>query len=121
MRFYGIAAATAALSIALVGCQTGGPSGGPPVVQARGIEGQWVDPNGIVSSFTNGVFETRTSDTNEKLAEGTYRYQSGQLVAIDLRSLVRGTTSQVNCALVTQSQLNCTSSAGAQFSLTRRA
>lgn len=120
MKFYRIAAPVAVLSLAIAGCQTGGP-GGPAVVQPSSIEGQWIDANGIVSSFNGGIFETRTSDTNEKLAEGNYRYQSGQLVEIDMRSLVRGTTSKVNCAVVTPSQLNCTSSAGAQFSLTRRA
>ncbi|AHB02854.1 outer membrane lipoprotein [Brucella ceti TE28753-12] len=79
-----------------------------------------VDPNGIASSFNGGIFETRTTDTNEKLAEGNYLYLSPQLVEINMRSIVRGTTSKVNCALVSPTQLNCTSSAGSRFSLTRR-
>ncbi len=37
-----------------------------------------------------------------------------------MTSLVRNTQSKVNCALVSQSQLNCTTAEGAQFSLTRR-
>lgn len=85
------------------------------------IDGGWIDANGITSSFNGGVFETRTTDTNEKLAEGNYRLVSPRLVEIDMRSIVRGTTSKVNCALVTTSQLNCTTSTGAQFSLTRKA
>jgi hypothetical protein len=117
------ASALAVLSVMLAACQSVGPVGGnvPTVGRAGGIEGNWVDANGITSSFNSGVFVTRTTDTNEKLAEGTYRYDNPQLVAIDMRSLVRGTTSRVNCALVSPAQLNCTSSAGSQFSLTRKA
>lgn len=118
-------ATLAALGISLAACQTQVPSFGgggiAPQATPAGIDGNWVDANGITSSFNGGVFITRTTDTNEKLAEGSYRYQSPRLVEIEMRSLVRGTVSKVNCALVSQSQLNCTSSAGAQFSLQRRA
>lgn len=107
----------------LAACQSSGPIGGgsiPATSANTSIDGNWVDANGIVSSFNGGAFETRATDTNERLAEGSYRYLSQRLVEIDMRSIVRGTVSKVNCALVTQSQLNCTSSTGAQFSLTRR-
>ncbi|MFC4624544.1 outer membrane lipoprotein Omp10 [Daeguia caeni] len=124
MKRFSLIASLGAMSVVLAACQTGGPAGGGvPVVNRTpaGIEGSWIDANGITSSFNGGVFETRTTDTNEKLAEGSYRYQSPQLVEIDMRSLVRGTVSRVNCALVSPSQLNCTSSTGAHFSLNRRA
>jgi predicted small secreted protein len=124
MKSFRIVAPLAVMSLVLAACETTGPVGGnvPTVSRApSGIEGSWVDPNGIVSSFNGGIFETRTTDTNERLAEGNYRYQSPQLVEIDMRSLVRGTSSKVNCALVSQNQLNCTSSAGSRFSLNRRA
>lgn len=85
------------------------------------IEGEWVDPNGIISSFRGGTFETRTTDTGDLLATGNYRYVTPRMVEIDLRSLLRQTNSRVNCAVVSLSQLNCTSSDGAQFSLTRTA
>lgn len=115
----------AVVSLALVGCVATGPGGGGgvPIINRgpAGIEGNWVDANGITSSFNSGVFVTRTTDTNERLAEGNYRYLSPQLVEINMRSIVRGTTSSVNCALVSPTQLNCTSSAGSRFSLTRRA
>ncbi|WOC16799.1 outer membrane lipoprotein Omp10 [Pseudochrobactrum sp. MP213Fo] len=119
-------ALTATLAIALTACTTYGPGdnggGNLPIRPANnGIDGGWMDANGITSSFNGGVFETRTTDTNEKLAEGNYRYLSPRLVEIDMRSIVRGTTSKVNCALVTTSQLNCTTSTGSQFSLTRKA
>lgn len=110
-----------AIGLGLAACQSVGPgtspyqSGRPASV----VDGNWIDPNGIISRFNGGVFETRTTDTNEKLAEGNYRYLNPQLVEIDMRSIVRGTASKVNCALVTQSQLNCTTSTGAQFTLRR--
>ena len=85
-----------------------------------GVEGAWVDPNGIVSTFAAGTFTTRTTDTNQLLASGTYINTSPTLVEINMTSLVRNTQSKVNCALVSQSQLNCTTAEGAQFSLSRR-
>ncbi len=110
---------TAGLAAALVGCQSYS-SAPPPVVQRQtGVEGRWVDPNGIISSFQAGRFETRTTDTNSLLAAGTYRQTSPTLVEIELTSILRNTTSRVNCAVVTRSQMNCTSSAGSQFTLAR--
>ncbi|MEI2299582.1 outer membrane lipoprotein Omp10 [Ensifer sp. MJa1] len=93
---------------------------GPPAQQASGVEGSWVDPNGIVSTFAGGTFSTRTTDTNQLLASGNYTKTSPTLVEINMTSLVRNTQSKVACALVTQNQLNCTTDAGAQFSLARR-
>lgn len=112
--------AVGALAGLLAACQSATYSSRPVEVQPLGIDGQWTDPNGIISSFYNGRFETRTTDTNSLLAEGSYRYVSDQIVEIELTSLLRQTTSRVNCALATPSQLNCTSSTGAQFTLVRR-
>lgn len=114
-----------ALSALLAACQTGvpvdGPGAGPVVAPApAGVEGNWVDPNGMISSFSGGTFQTRAPDTNEKLAEGTYRSVSPNLVQLEMRSIVRGTVSNVNCSLYSANQLNCTSSAGSQFSLSRK-
>jgi hypothetical protein len=92
----------------------------PQRVAPIGVEGNWVDPNGIVSTFSGGQFQTRTSDgTNTQLASGTYS-TTGNVTQINLYSNIKQTTSLVNCALVTGSQLNCTTETGAQFSLTRR-
>lgn len=124
MKRFRIIGSLALMSLVLAACETTGPVGGnsqSSVGRPGGIEGNWSDPNGIVSSFNGGNFQTRTTDTNERLAEGSYRYQSPQLVEIDMRSIVRGTSSKVNCALVSPNQLNCTSSTGARFSLTRGA
>ena len=112
--------AVGALAGLLAACQTASYNPQPMAPQTQGIDGQWVDPNGIISSFNNGRFETRTTDTNSLLAEGSYRFVSDQIIEIELTSLLRQTTSRVNCALATPSQLNCTSSTGAQFTLVRR-
>lgn len=114
-------------AVALASCQTERTPRDMPAVQQQhqrpvpqGVEGAWVDPNGIVSTFAGGTFTTRTTDTNQLLASGTYINTSPTLVAINMTSLVRNTQSKVNCALVSQSQLNCTTAEGAQFSLARR-
>lgn len=107
-----------AISVGLSACI---PSYGPgPGYDPNSIEGQWIDANGIQSSFNGGKFETRTTDTNTLLATGRYRYTGNRLVQIDIRSLVRNTNSRVNCSLVSPTQLNCTSNTGGQFSLNRR-
>ena len=113
----------AAAAMALASCQTERAPRELPTVQQpvpTGVEGAWVDPNGIVSTFAGGTFTTRTTDTNQLLASGTYVNTSPTLVEISMTSLVRNTQSKVNCALVSQSQLNCTTAEGAQFSLARR-
>lgn len=105
---------------ALTACYSSGPRPLPTIQQAPTVDGQWVDPNGIVSTFNAGTFSTRTTDTNQLLASGTYTSVSDRLVEINMTSLVRNTQSKVNCALVTPNQLNCTSDGGSQFSLARR-
>ncbi|WP_455270187.1 outer membrane lipoprotein Omp10 [Rhizobium herbae] len=85
-----------------------------------GVEGAWVDPNGVVSTFSGGTFSTRTTDSNQELASGTYINLSPKLVEISMYSVLRKTQSKVNCAMVSASQLNCTTDSGAQFSLSRK-
>ena len=113
-----IAAAT------LTACVSNPPPGRLPqqsgAPRAQGVDGTWADPNGIVSTFQGGTFTTRSTDSNSLLASGNYRNVSPTLVEINMTSLVRNTTSRVNCALVTPNQLNCTQDTGAQFSLARR-
>jgi len=83
------------------------------------IEGNWVDSNGIHSSFRNGYFETRATDTQEKLSEGNYVMRSQDRVDIEIHSLVRGTVSRVSCSFAGPEQLQCRSPEGASFSLYR--
>lgn len=109
--------------LAVAGCQTGpGPSSPGPVARApQGVEGEWVSTDGVaMSRFNAGAFETLAVDTGNKLATGTYTNISPTMVSISVTSIIRQTTSSVNCSLVTASQMNCTSSAGQQFVLVRK-
>ena len=120
------AVAVMALAIALAGCQSfgGGPVRGPIAAApapTSGFDGEWLSMDGVaMSRFSGGIFETLATDTGNKLAEGTYTQIDPSTVSISVTSLIRQTTTQVNCAMVSQSQLNCTSSTGQQFSLVRR-
>ncbi len=120
------AAGAIAVALALAGCQgvggpprSGGPIGTPP--PSSSFDGDWMSTDGVaISRFTAGRFETLATDTGNKLAEGNYTQTGPSSVTISVTSLIRQSTTQVNCAMVTQTQLNCTSSAGSQFSLIRR-
>lgn len=114
-------AALAGAAAALAACVSSDPRPMPVATRAApvGVEGAWRDPNGIVSTFQAGTFTTRTTDSNQLLASGTYVSTSPSLVEISMTSLVRKTQSKVNCALVNPTQLNCTADSGSQFTLTR--
>ena len=113
--FAGVLAGLAALAA----CQSAGP-GGPGMAPA-GVEGQWMSSDGVaVSTFSGGTFTTTAVDTGNKLAEGSY-IVSGANVQISGTSVIRQTPVSFNCMMAGGSQLNCTSSSGQQFGLTRRA
>jgi len=115
------AAAIAATAAILAGCVSSGPGGGPLAATPQGVEGEWMSTDGVaVSRFAGGTFQTNALDTGNKLAEGSYRMADNRNVEITMRSLIRQTTSNVNCSMVAANQLNCTSSGGQQFVLTRR-
>ena len=116
------AGAVAALSIILAGCLGGGSGGGPSRPSQTGVEGTWIDAQGTgLSTISGGVFTTVATDTGQKLAEGSYALTNPTSVQISGTSLIRQAPISFNCLLVSSSQLNCTSSAGTQFVLTRRA
>jgi hypothetical protein len=124
MRFqrgFAAAATVAALTL-LAGCMGGGGAQQPPVTaKPTGVEGEWLSSDGVaISRFAGGVFETIATDTGNKLADGSYTYTDARTVTITVRSLIRNTTTAVNCALVSPVQLNCTASSGSQFILTRK-
>jgi hypothetical protein len=125
MKLTGKLKAPAALvaMLALAACQSAGGGGGGPVAAApSGVEGSWVSADGVaISNFRAGRFETLAADTGNKLAEGPYTQMDQNTVQIQVTSIIRQTTTAVNCALVSPQQLNCTSSTGQQFSLNRRA
>lgn len=113
-------ASLAALA-ALAGCQMVSSRPAPIAVQTAGVDGDWMSTDGVaISRFIGGRFETIATDTGNKLAEGSYQYSDARTVAITVRSLIRQTTTNVNCAVATPTQLNCTSSDGNQFVLVRR-
>ena len=116
------AAAIAGLSAVLAGCMSGGGGGSPTRPAQTGIEGSWIDAQGTgLSTLSGGVFTTVATDTGQKLAEGSYVANGATSVQISGTSLIRQSPISFNCLLVSTSQLNCTSSAGQQFVLTRRA
>lgn len=118
-----------ALLFALAGCQAMGPGPGQmasrpmtqaPQISASGVDGEWASTDGVaISRFSNGRFETVATDTGNRLAEGNYVDRGQGNVEITLTSLIRQTTSRVNCQMSTPGQLNCTGEAGNQFSLIR--
>ena len=99
-----------------------GRGGTSPARRASGIEGTWIDAQGTgLSTLSGGIFQTVATDTGQKLAEGSYSLNSPTSVQITGTSLIRQSPISFNCLLISTSQLNCTSSAGQQFVLTRRA
>lgn len=112
--------------VAIAGCQSDVPyrEGGGPVAAAPGdsVQGDWMSADGVaISRFSGGgTFETLATDTGNKLAQGTYRFRDPSTVDIEVTSLIRNSTSSVACAVVSNAQLNCTSSAGQRFVLSRR-
>ena len=115
--------AIAVLSAALAGCMSSGDAGGPPMRMApKGVEGAWIDAQGTgLSTFSGGVFQTVATDTGQKLSDGSYVSTGPTSVEINGTSLIRQSPISFNCLLISTSQLNCTSSGGQQFVLTRRA
>lgn len=117
-------ATVAGLSVLLAGCLGGGagPGSGPSRPVQTGVEGNWIDAQGTgLSTISGGVFATVATDTGQKLAEGSYMLNNPTSVQITGTSLIRQSPISFNCLLVSANQLNCTSSAGQQFVLTRRA
>ena len=112
----GILAAAAA---SLAGCVSGGPAN--KLTLAPVVDGAWISTDGVaVSTFSGGVFTTTATDTGNKLADGNYTMTDARNVAITVVSRIRNTTTNVNCALASADQLNCTSSTGTNFVLARR-
>lgn len=116
-----LSAGAAASLLAAAACTTNGPS--EPIAAApKGVEGNWIDAKGTgLSTFAAGSFTTVATDTGQKLSEGSYTMTGATSVEIHGTSLIRQTPVSFNCLMVSTSQLNCTSSSGQNFVLTRRA
>lgn len=114
------AGALALLAVAVAGCQMAAPMRAPIAPQRAGFEGTWLSTDNVaVSTLSGGQFVTKARDTGATLATGSYRNIDQRTVTINVTSMIRNTTSNVNCALVNASQMNCTSSTGSQFTLVR--
>ena len=112
----------AASLLAAAACTTTGPSEPLPTAGPKGVEGNWIDAKGTgLSTFAAGSFTTVATDTGQKLSEGSYTMTGPTAVEIHGTSLIRQTPVSFNCLMVSTSQLNCTSSSGQNFVLTRRA
>ena len=110
-----------ALATMLAACTTGGSEGPSIGSQPRGVEGSWLNAEGkAVSTLSGGVFTTVSAETGEKFADGSYTKTGATSVEINGTSLIRQQPIAFNCLLVSINQLNCTSSAGQNFVLTRR-
>lgn len=115
--------ATAGVAMVLAGCvgTAEGPAARVPVRASGAVEGAWIDSGGTgLSTFAGGVFQTTATDTGQKLADGSYRMRDARTVEITGTSLIRQSPISFNCLMVGNTQLNCTSSGGQQFTLTRR-
>lgn len=105
---------------ALAGCSTSG-GGSSRTAAASPVDGDWLSTDGVaVSRFQGGVFSTTATDTGNKLAEGSYRFNDNRMISISGTSLIRQTPIAFNCLLATPQQLNCTNATGQNFSLSRR-
>jgi hypothetical protein len=119
MKKFAIPALLAAA--ALASCSTSSDRPLPTQPAAVSIDGAWTDPNGLISTFQAGSFNTRTTDTNQLLASGTYvKLPGNNLYEISMTSHVQNKQSKVNCAMISPSQVNCTADSGAQFTLMRK-
>lgn len=109
------------LAAAAAGCVSSGPGGGGPVAVASTVEGNWIDTQGTgLSTLTGGSFQTVATDTGQRLASGSYVVTGPNAIQISGTSLIRQSPISFNCILAGANQLNCTSSGGQQFTLTRR-
>ncbi len=98
-----------------------GGGGGQQARRTTPVDGQWTDTAGVgAATFSGGLFTNVATDTGNRLAEGTYSMRDSTTIDLNFRSLIRQQDVAATCLLVTSTQMNCTSSAGAQFSLIRR-
>ncbi|MGL4489807.1 MAG: hypothetical protein ACRCU5_10230 [Rhizobiaceae bacterium] len=124
MKFNRLAVVAVLASGFLASCQTSDFGARDRDVAAApvGIDGDWVDTRGInTAKFGGGTFTSVDANTGQTMARGSYTYRDQQNVDLAFTSLIRNTSVNAACIVVAQSQLNCTTSSGAKFTLVRRA
>ena len=102
--------------VLLAGCQTGSPSFGRA---ATPVDGTWIAGNQeSVTTFSRGRMTTNLRDTGELVAEGTYQFNGGTVVAqwVALRNLQNRSAT---CSLTQPDMLNCQPAGAAPFVLNR--
>jgi hypothetical protein len=111
-------AAGSVVALALLGgCVSSGGSPG----ETSSVEGEWLSTDGVaVSRLAGGLYESVAADTGNRLAHGVYRMDDPRTATITGETVAEQNPIAFNCALVAASQLNCTSTSGEQFVLTRR-
>ncbi|GHC64284.1 hypothetical protein [Limoniibacter endophyticus] len=117
------------IALALAGCVGDGPSrpvsmgpGANPAPQRSPFDGNWMGADGVaVSTLNNGRFESRTQGTGELLTTGNYTPRDPRTIDLSFYSIKSQQNTQATCALVSDSQMNCTLANGNNFVLTRRA
>ena len=115
----------AILAASISGCMSSGGGGGRQRAAETGVEGTWMDTTGGQSTLSGGIFKTVSVETGNTLSEGSYTKTGSDSVSIVGTSMIRKAKNlpseiSFNCLLADQHQLNCTSSTGATFVLTRR-
>lgn len=125
MRLVKVGSMVAVAGLIVSGCVVSGPGptqipSAPRVPSQTFAEGSWQQGTVATYVFGNGTFVGTASDTGNKVADGTYRYISGDTIQISSFSTVQQKTIVANCLLVSGgSAMNCTNDTGLNFSLTR--
>ena len=110
-------------AVILAGCQYGGPRlmARASASTAAPIDGTWASGEGVsVTSFNNGRFTTRFTQTNEVLAEGTYLMRGGQ-ATMQWVSIAAQEQRSAVCSFTGADSLRCAPPQGEAFTLTRSA
>ena len=100
---------------ALAACQSAGPGGPGMACKRRRRQLDERRRRRRLELLRRRLHDAAT-DTGQKLAEGSY-IVAGNTVQINGTSVIRQSPISFNCLLVSPKQLNCTSSAGQNFSL----
>lgn len=107
----------------LVGCQVGGgyyfaPFGDIP---GESINGSWASGDGVfIATFQGGKFTSRFTQTNEILAQGTYRPTGGNSIQLSWFSIATRENRSATCNRVGRAQLQCQQAGAGTFSLTKQ-
>jgi hypothetical protein len=102
--------------VALAGCVSSVDEG-----SRSQVEGYWSDLGNVATTkFRGGLVATNSNDTGFRLSDGTYKQSGIRDIQIELYSHVRNRQVRINCTLVSQNRMNCTTHTGSRFVLNRK-